>query len=90
MVQSSALVEAYMAQDLSKLESIITDPDLGGGDDDSMDDLLYNRNRAWTAKLAGMMPERACLVCVGAGHLPGPQGLLQLLRDRGYTVDPVQ
>jgi len=37
-----------------------------------------------------IMPERACLVCVGAGHLPGPQGLLQLLRDAGYTVEPMQ
>ena len=37
-----------------------------------------------------MMPERAALVCVGVGHLPGDQGLLQLLRDRGYTVEPMQ
>jgi uncharacterized protein YbaP (TraB family) len=29
-------------------------------------------------------------VCVGAGLLPGDQGLLQLLRDRGYTVEPMQ
>ena len=36
------------------------------------------------------MPERACLVCVGAGHLPGEQGLLQLLRNAGYTVEPMQ
>lgn len=90
MVQSSALVEAYMAQDLSKLESIITDPELGGDDAEAMDALIYDRNRAWVVKLVNMMPERACLVCVGAGHLPGDQGLLQLLRDRGYTVEPMQ
>lgn len=90
VVQSSALVEAYMSQDLSKLEAIITNPELGGDDSQEMDALLYNRNRIWVAKLVGMMPERACLVCVGAGHLPGQQGLLQLLRDRGYTVDPMQ
>lgn len=88
-VMTSALVEAYMSQDLSKIESIINDPELGGNDD-AMDALLYNRNRAWASKLAGMMPERSCLVCVGAGHLPGQQGLLQLLRDRGFTVEPVQ
>ena len=88
-LQSSALVEAYLAQDLDKIESIMTDPELGG-DDESMDDLLYNRNRKWVEKLVKMIPERACLVCVGAGHLPGNQGLLQLLRDRGYTVEPMQ
>ena len=88
--QSSALVEAYMTQDLSKLEAIITDPELGGDDAETMDALIYDRNRSWAQKLATMMPERACLVCVGAGHLPGAQGLLQLLRDRGYTVEPMQ
>ena len=90
VVQSSALVEAYMAQDLSKIESIMTDPELGGDDADAMDALIYDRNRNWVEKLVKMMPERASLVCVGAGHLPGDQGLLQLLRDRGYTVEPMQ
>lgn len=88
--QSSALVEAYMTQDLSKIEAIITDPELGGDDAEALDALIYDRNRSWAVKLAKMMPERACLVCVGAGHLPGNQGLLQLLRDRGYTVEPMQ
>ena len=37
-----------------------------------------------------MMPERAMLVCVGAGHLPGDKGLLQLLRNMGYTVEPAK
>ena len=27
---------------------------------------------------------------VGAGHLTGEDGLLQLLRKKGYTVQPVQ
>ena len=89
-VQSSALVEAYMAQDLAKIEEIFTNPELGGEDADAMDALIYDRNRNWVPKLVAIMPERACLVCVGAGHLPGDQGLLQLLRDRGYTVEPMQ
>lgn len=89
-VQSSALVEAYMDQDLAKIESIMTDPELGGDDAEAMDALVYDRNRAWVVKLVKMMPERAALVCIGAGHLPGDQGLLQLLRDRGYTVEPMK
>lgn len=89
MIQSSALVEAYMAQDLGQIEAIMTNPELGG-DDESLDELLYDRNRNWADKLVVMMPERACLVCVGAGHLPGDRGLLQLLRDAGFTVEPMQ
>lgn len=90
MTQSSALVEAYMTQDLSAIEKVITDPEIGGDDAEEMDALIYDRNRHWVVKLVKMMPERSCLVCVGAGHLPGSQGLLQLLRDRGYTVEPMQ
>lgn len=89
-VQSSALVEAYMSQDLTKIEAVMTDPEIGGDDAEAMDALIYNRNRNWVEKLDRMMPERAALVCVGAGHLPGDQGLLQLLRDRGYTVEPMK
>ena len=89
-VQSSALIDAYMAQDLARIEAVITDPEIGGDDPEAMDALIYDRNRDWAVKLSRMMPERACLVCVGAGHLPGDQGLLQLLRNRGYTVEPMQ
>lgn len=89
-IQSSAMVEAYLAQDLSKIWTIMTDPELGGNDEQAMDKLIYSRNRNWIEKLVAIMPERACLVCVGAGHLPGEQGLLQLLRNRGYNVEPMQ
>lgn len=87
-VQSSALAEAYMHQDLDKLMQVMTDATMGGDSEEAMEALIYSRNRNWAEKLEKMMPERACLVCVGAGHLPGTKGLLQLLRDKGYTVEP--
>ena len=89
-VQSAALADAYMEQNLDKLHQIMTDTSMGGDSEEMMDALIYNRNCAWVSKLKVMMPERACLVCVGAGHLPGDQGLLQLLRNEGYNVEPVQ
>ena len=90
--QSVALCDAYMAQDLDKLKSVMTEATQGGDSETEadLDALIYNRNRMWAEKLKVMMPERACLVCVGAGHLPGEQGLLQLLRQAGYTVEPMQ
>ena len=89
-VQSAALADAYMAQDLDKLLTVMTDATMGGDSQREMELLIYSRNRNWVEKLKMMMPERACLVCVGAGHLPGSQGLLQLLRDAGFTVEPMQ
>lgn len=88
--QSSALAEAYMHQDLDKLMAVMTDATMGGESEEAMEALIYSRNRNWAEKLVKIMPERTCLVCVGAGHLPGPQGLLQLLRDKGYTVEPIR
>ena len=89
-VQSAALADAYLHQDLDKLFSVMTDATMGGDSEEEMEILIYSRNRSWAAKLKEIMPERACLVCVGAGHLPGDQGLLQLLRNEGYTVEPMK
>lgn len=89
-VQSAALADAYLAQDLDKLLAVMTDATMGGDSEEEMEVLIYSRNRSWAEKLKVIMPERACLVCVGAGHLPGEQGLLQLLRNAGYTVEPMK
>jgi len=87
---SQALKQAYMSQDLVKLEEVFRQSAGDNWGDARMDALLTHRNINWVEKLVKIMPERACLVCVGAGHLLGDKGLLQLLRDQGYTVEPVQ
>ena len=79
-----------MTQNIDQLFSVMTDATMGGDSEEMMDALIYSRNRMWVDKLKVMMPERACLVCVGAGHLPGDQGVLQLLRNMGYTVEPMK
>jgi len=88
-LQMAALSEAYMTQDLDKLQAVMTDATVGGSEAEN-ERLIYSRNRRWVEKLVQLLPERAALVCVGAGHLPGEQGLLQLLRDRGYRVEPMK
>ena len=89
LTQSLALIKAYKSQDLTKIHSIITDSEfLEAGRMDAL--LVVDRNRNWIEKLVKMIPEHACLIYVGAAHLPGDQGLLQLLRNEGYTVEPMQ
>lgn len=85
----SMLYEPYINQDLARIESLYFDPQLGNGEKEN-DRLVVRRNLNWVDKLVKMMPERSCLVCVGAAHLIGQQGLLQLFRDRGYTVEPMK
>lgn len=78
------LDEAYISQDPTvQFES--RTPDEG-----YREIFVYRRNRNWAEKLDQMMSEQSCLVCVGVNHLSGNKGLLQLLRDLGYTVEAVQ
>ena len=36
------------------------------------------------------MHDRPVTIAVGAGHLPGKNGVIELLRKEGYTVKPVK
>ena len=36
------------------------------------------------------MEQKPVFFAVGAGHLPGENGIIQLLRNHGYKVTPVK
>jgi len=49
--------------------------------------LVVDRNLAWLERIEALLDgRRDALVVVGALHLVGPEGLVALLRGRGYTV----
>src|SRR5690554_591509 len=52
-------------------------------------EMLTKRNHEWVEKIPEIMEQHATFFAVGAGHLGGDQGVLQLLRTRGYEVLPV-
>ena len=83
-----SLAEAYVEGDLDRLWEIVNDPELGSTPEE-VDRLVTSRNAAWVNFLLGMIPTASVLVVVGAGHLPGPGGLIRRLRDAGYTVTAV-
>lgn len=84
----SEMLNAYKSQDLARLEEMLlkSDPSISN----YTDVLLYNRNRNWVKKLKELMPGKALLVAVGAGHLPGKEGCINLLRKEGYKVTPIK
>src|SRR4030095_1929586 len=81
------LMQAYRDQDLSKLEELTKTTDMGIAN--FTDLLLYNSNKNWVEKLKTILPGNSVVVAVGAGHLPGDKGVINLLRKAGYTVKPV-
>ena len=82
------LMDAYKSQNLEKMESLMLQSDVGVNS--YTDLLLYKRNRNWVEKLKALMPAKSLVIAVGAGHLPGEQGVINLLRKEGYTVTPVE
>jgi uncharacterized protein len=82
------MMNAYRSQDLKKLEEMLmkSDPSISN----YTDILLYNRNENWVVKLKKLLPEKSVLVAVGAGHLPGKKGCINLLRNEGFKVTPVK
>lgn len=49
--------------------------------------MITERNRAWMPNLMRYLDDGKAFVNVGGAHLPGPDGLIQLLRDNGYIVE---
>jgi uncharacterized protein YbaP (TraB family) len=82
------LADLYTRQDLDGIEKLSDKDDSGMSG--YMDLLLYSRNRKWARELKKLLPGRSLLVAVGAAHLPGKEGVIELLRKEGYTVEPVK
>ena len=82
------LTKAYRNQQLEKLETITQSEDYGMKDFANI--MLYNRNKNWVQKLDKLFKKNSLTIAVGAGHLPGEKGVINLLRKAGYKVEPVE
>ncbi len=82
------MVAVYKAQQLADIEKMFNDSDFTTGENKAI--LLDNRNRNWVEQLRTIMPKTNVFIAVGAGHLPGEHGVIELLRKAGYTVRPLQ
>ena len=87
--QSLRMNQAYMKQDLDELLAIIEEKmsDACDSTPEEISTLIYGRNANWACQFPSIMKQSPTLFVVGAGHLPGPQGLLKLLQKQGYTVE---
>jgi uncharacterized protein YbaP (TraB family) len=52
--------------------------------------LVTNRNRNWVAEIETFLQDdKTYLVIIGVGHMPGGEGLIELLKAKGYVVEQV-
>lgn len=85
--EMQSMMQAYREQDLGKLEKLINESDPAISN--YTDILLFQRNKNWVEKMKDLMTGKSLLFAVGAGHLPGNDGVIDLLRKMGYTVTPM-
>jgi len=80
--------DIYENQNLGDIEKLIELTDIGLPD--FLNGLIYNRNHKWAEQLQTLLPKESLLIAVGVWHLPGQKGLINLLRQKGYTVEPIK
>jgi hypothetical protein len=81
----SQLVKDYKAQNLTALTASFEADE----DQTLKTKLVDKRNSNWIPKLKSIMQDKSCFVAVGAGHLGGENGLINLLKKQGYSVEPI-
>lgn len=79
-----ALIRIYLAQNLNKINEWTLQVD-------SVEKLrmLTVRNKKMARRMDSLAHIRSSFFAVGAAHLPGTDGVIDLLRAQGYTVEPV-
>jgi uncharacterized protein len=85
---TNELTASYLHQDLQKIDELTRTGDASVAN--YLDLLLYGRNRKWAVSLDSLMPGKSLLIAVGAGHLPGEQGVISLLKKNGYQLTPMK
>lgn len=81
-----AMVTAYKNQDLPELyKQMQESSDL----QNELDVFLDDRNKRWIPRMEQKMKGNSIFFAVGAGHLWGNNGVINLLKNAGYKVEPI-
>jgi uncharacterized protein YbaP (TraB family) len=82
------LLEKYKKQELDKIAELINSID-SGLDKAQTEAFLLKRNQNWIPRIEKMSAQQSVFYAVGAAHLAGESGIIQLLRKKGYTVKAI-
>ena len=78
---------AYQEEDLASLNILISDRRFMSEEGEVK--MLLDRNARWAAAMPKLMKKQSIFFAVGAGHLGQENGILHLLRKKGFNVNPV-
>jgi uncharacterized protein YbaP (TraB family) len=83
------LTKLYFEEDLAGMWAASEAYNKLMGEED-MAYMVDDRNKNWMMQLPEIMKQQSTFIAVGAMHLPGENGLIQLLQKAGYEVKPLQ
>ena len=84
----SKMLKLYEEENITAILDMMDD-DTNKTVSEHQDVLLKQRNKNWISKIEEYAKDQPTFFGVGAGHLPGKNGVIQLLRNAGYTVEAV-
>jgi len=86
---ANLVTTAYFTQNLQQIDEVLDEESETecGTSEEEEETLIYNRNRNWVDMMPEMMVEKPTLFVVGAAHLCGEKGVLNLLEKAGYTIE---
>jgi uncharacterized protein YbaP (TraB family) len=82
---AEVLRDAYREKDLDLLDTLnmLSSPKLYNKA------MLFDRNEIMSTSMDSIMKTGSLFAAVGAAHLPGKNGMIEMLRRKGYTVTPI-
>lgn len=81
------MIQVYKTQNIEKLHQLTVSEDSGIANFEDV--FLNNRNESWIPVIENLISKQATFIAVGAAHLGGERGVLNLLKLKGYTIEPI-
>lgn len=81
------LHEAYLKEDVKTMDDLLMG--MNTSNPEAYKQLLPVRNHLWADRIPAIIKEKPTLFAIGTGHLLGTEGVVYLLREKGYTVTPI-
>ena len=83
------MITIYQNKDIEGMLKMMSDSD-NKITSENQEILLNDRNKNWIPIMIKTMKDKPTFFGVGAGHLAGEEGVIKLLRKKGYKVEAVQ
>lgn len=85
--ETAKLVAKYKEENINSLYELATDQKYTSKETKKI--ILDDRNSSWVKIMPELMQKESVFFAVGAAHLAGELGVINLLKKAGYTVKPI-